>query len=354
MADPVQARPARQRLASVDVVRVLAVLGVIAIHTTPFESAAAPIGHRFDVATVLNQAVRFAVPFFLVVSGFFWSRAVAEARQVRGPTVALVRRALLVWLGWSLVYLLPVNLFDALAQGALGPLKVIWWNVAAVVRRPAIALLEGTSPHLWFLVALACCAVVSAVFVHRGACRALALLALVLYAVGLAGQSYPGAPFGFAIDPSFRNGHLYALAFFATGAWLQRRGVTAAWLPAGVALAATGLLVHLLEVALGHRLWGQPLERDYVAGTYFFGVGVALVALSGTRALSWPAVAALGPWVLGVYASHMVFVGLLRPLDRRLTGAAWWEVAYVASVFVLALALTRGLARGRFTRTLVT
>lgn len=353
MVQPIQPHAVRQRLPSVEVVRVLAILGIIVIHTTPFESAGSPIGTRFDLATVLNQATRFAVPFFLVVSGFFWSRKVAEAGQVRGPTVALVRRALLVWLAWWLVYLLPVNLFDALAQGALGPIKVVWWNVALVFKRPAIALLEGTSPHLWFLVALSFCAATSAVFIQLGARWALGLLAAALYAVGLAGQSYPSAPFGFHIDPSFRNGHLFALAFFATGAWLQRRGATAAWLPAGVVLAVAGFALHLFEVGLSHRLWGMRLERDYVAGTYLFGVGVALVALARARALEWRAVAALGPWVLGIYASHMVFVGLLKPLDRRLTGAPWWEVAYLVVVFALALGLTRLLARSTRTRPLV-
>jgi peptidoglycan/LPS O-acetylase OafA/YrhL len=137
----------RKRLASLEVVRVPAILAVIAIHTTPFESAAAPIGRRVDFATLLNQSTRFAVPFFLVVSGFFWSRRVAEA-----------------------------------------------------------------------------------------------------------GQAYPRAPFGFAIDPSFRNGHLVALAFFVTGAWLQLRGPAAAWLPVGGGMAVAGYGLHLLEVWLSHRL----------------------------------------------------------------------------------------------------
>jgi surface polysaccharide O-acyltransferase-like enzyme len=344
----------RPRIASVESIRVLAVVAVIAIHTTPFEHASSPIGRSLDLATLLNQATRFAVPFFLVVSGFFWSRKVAETGRVRGPTAALVRRALLVWLAWSVIYLMPVNLLDALGQGPLGPLKVIWWNAARVLERPAVALLEGTSPHLWFLVALAFCAVTSAVFMHIGARGALAVLAVALYAVGLAGQAYPRAPFGFAIDPSFRNGHLFALAFFATGAWLQRRGPTAAWLPVGAALAIAGYGLHLLEVVANHRLWGMPLERDYVAGTYLFGVGVAMMALSGTRTFDWPAVAALGKWVLGIYAAHMVFVGLLAPLDRRLTGAPWWELGYVAAVFVLSYALARLLARHAVTRPLVT
>ena len=335
-------------------VRVCAILGVIVIHATPFESATLPIGRSLDLATVLNQIARFAVPFFFVVSGFFWSRKVAETGQVRGPTVALARRALLLWLGWSLIYLLPLNLYDALARGASGPLKVLWWNLVAVREHPLIALLEGTSPHLWFLVALIGCAVISAACEFFRARWALVILALVLYAVGLAGQAYPRAPFGFALDPAFRNGHLFALAFFATGAWLQRRGVQGTWLPVGIALAAAGLGLHLLEVELNHRLWGMPLERDYVAGTYLLGVGAALIALSGTRAFHWERVAAVGPWVLGIYASHMVFVALLKPLERQFAGVLGWELVHVPIVFLLAYVTARMLARFRLTRPLVT
>lgn len=347
----------RPRAAAVEVVRVLAIVAVVAIHTTPFERAGAPIGTQLDLATLLNQATRFAVPFFLVVAGYFWARKVAEAGEVRAPTSALVRRALLVWAAWWMLYLLPWNLVDALAHGPLGPLKVLWWNLAQVARRPWIALLEGTSPHLWFLVALAAAAAISAVFERLAARRSLVVLAAALYALGLAGQAFPAAPFGFRLDPDLRNGHLFALAFFVTGAALQRRGPKVRWLPLGAALAAAGLALHLLESWAAHRLWGQPLQRDYVAGTYLYGTGVALMALSG---LARPPgrhasrLAALGPAVLGIYASHMAFVALLAPMERRLAGLPAWEVGYVAAVFGLAWATTRVLARFGATRPLVT
>ena len=365
-ADAGAGAAARRRVAGVDAVRVAAIVAIVAIHTTPFERAGWPIGAAPDLATLLNQATRFAVPFFLVVAGFFWARKVTEAGEVRAPTRALVRRALLVWAAWWMAYLLPWNLVDALAHGPLGPLKVVWWNLAQVARRPAIALLEGTSPHLWFLVALAGCAALSAAFMHRGARRGLIVLAAALYAVGLAGQAYPQAPFGFHIDPDLRNGHLFALAFFVTGAGLHRRGPARGWLPLGAALAAGGLALHLAESWAAHRWWGQPLQRDYVAGTYLYGTGVALMALSGLArpapslapggggGLRWQTLGAPGPAVLGIYASHMVFVALLKPLDRQLTGAAWWEVAYVAAVFALAWGTTRALARFRVTRPMVT
>jgi surface polysaccharide O-acyltransferase-like enzyme len=359
------------RRVGVDVMRVVAIVAVIAIHTTPFEEAARPIGTGLDAATLINQATRFAVPFFFVIAGYFWARKVGESGETRATSLAMIKRLAWLWGAWCLVYLLPVNLFDALAQGgALGPIKVIYWNVVQAVRRPAILVLEGTRPPLWFLVALVMCVGVSALFLHLGARLLLVALAALLYVVGLLGQSYAAAPFGFALGPSFRNGHFFALAFFVTGVLMQQRGVPARPATAlrwGVLLLAGGFVLQLVELHSGHRLWGLPLARDYLLGTYPFGVGAAWVGLGllpgepgaaqPRRPAAWAAltaVAGVGPWVLGIYLSHFAFVELLRPLDRRFSPAPWWELAYVAIVLVLAYGLTRLLARGRATRRFVT
>ncbi len=344
----------------VDALRTLAIIAVIAIHTTPFESPASPIGRAFDLATVINQSARFAVPFFYVVSGYYWARKVSEAGQVTRPTLQMVRRIGFLWLVWSAIYLLPFNIVDALQHGALGPLKVVYWHLAQALDKPLIALLEGTRPHLWFLVGLLFSVSLCSLLLHFELRAGLVVLAAVLYAIGLAGTAYSPAPFGFRIDSSFRNGHLFAPAFFVTGYFLQRRNLTAGWLRAGLLLASAGLLLHFLEVRAIHGVWGTPLERDYVAGTYLLGVGVALMALSGAR-LSGPAavaavavVAEVGPSMLGIYVSHIMFVEMLQPLDRRFTGAPAWEVAYVAVVFLLSWLFTRLLCRHPWTRRLVT
>jgi surface polysaccharide O-acyltransferase-like enzyme len=64
-------------------------------------------------------------------------------------------------------------------------------------------------------------------------------------------------------------------------------------------------------------------------------------------------VAAIGPLVLGIYASHYLFIDLLYPLDGLLRGYPGWRVAYVALVFACALALSTLLARHAWTRRLV-
>lgn len=52
-----------RRIKSIELFRVISIIAVILIHTTPF-SASGPLGERLDLATILNQLARFAVPFF--------------------------------------------------------------------------------------------------------------------------------------------------------------------------------------------------------------------------------------------------------------------------------------------------
>lgn len=105
------------RLTGVDVVRVVAVIAVIIIHTTPFAHDSAPLGSVLDLATLLNQAARFAVPFFLILSGYFWAPKVKGELGVVAPSVTMAKRIGFVFLAWSAIYLFPTNLADALAHG---------------------------------------------------------------------------------------------------------------------------------------------------------------------------------------------------------------------------------------------
>jgi surface polysaccharide O-acyltransferase-like enzyme len=118
-------------------------------------------------------------------------------------------------------------------------------------------------------------------------------------------------------------------------------------------IAAAGLALQLAEVAWLHRRWGASLVQDYVAGTFLYGVGMAMVALSNARPLRAPTLAAVGPLVLGIYASHYLFIDLLYPLHLRLAGVPGEQAAYVALVLAAALLASLALARWGPARRLV-
>lgn len=340
------------RLQGVDVVRALAILAVIIIHTSPFECPSARIGGHLDIATVVNQASRFAVPFFFVISGYFWSCKIAKGNSVFQPTVKMVRRIATIFLFWSVVYLLPVNLVDAFAYGLLGPIKVVYWNLVNLVNNPIRAMFHGTEAHLWFLTSLISSMIISAVFLRYSLGRSLIALAIILYAAGLVGKAYAHTPIGFDVAFDVKEGPFLSLIFFVTGCRLQKKGATGSWFAKGIFLAIIGLMVHFSELLMLHH-WGITMDQDCLFGTYFLGVGIALIALSDTKYLRFSHFAVIGPKVLGIYASHYIFVKLLEPIDRQLTGNSLWDVTYVFAVFFLSFLVTLNFAKLPVTRRFV-
>jgi surface polysaccharide O-acyltransferase-like enzyme len=341
------------RLTGVDVLRVAAIIAVIIIHAHPFAEHSASMGRFLDVATVLNQAARFAVPFFLILSGYFWAHKVHGEAGVVGPSIAMAKRIAIVFLAWSAIYLLPTNIGDALAHGPAGPVQQGYWNLASTMSRPMDAIFQGTKGHLWFLMGLLCSIFISALLLRFKQNRLLVVLALALYLTGLAGKAYSDTPLGFDSAFNFRNGPFFSLIFFVTGYLLRRTKPSPMWLPAGLLIAGAGFVLQLAETWVLNERWGTSLVQDYVFGTYFFGLGIAMVALSNSRFLDFPRLAAIGPLVLGIYAAHMVFIDLLKPVDRQFSQSGWWAVFHVVAVFALSYALARLMQKFRLTRRLV-
>lgn len=340
------------RFQAVDVFRVLAILAVIALHTARHEGPGA-VGTAFDAATFLNQVERFAVPLFFILSGYFWSAKCRERADYLRCSLALGRRVLLLFLAWCAVYFLVSELDTLSRLGVAGTLAAWAARFAALRGGYATMLLQGTKVHLWFLPALAIAALLSGALLSRQLDRTLIALAIVLYAIGLAGKAYADTPFGFHTAFNLRNGPFFSLPMFVTGHALQRRGPQASWASTGTLLAAAGLLLQIVEVAWLHLRFGTGMAQDFTLGTWPFGLGIAMIALSDLRLARIPALAALGPLVLGIYASHYLFVDGLRAVDGIDAGPAG-GLRYVLLVFLLSLGFTWIVSRIPLARRVVT
>jgi surface polysaccharide O-acyltransferase-like enzyme len=331
------------RFLAVDVFRVLAILAVIALHTARHEGPGA-VGTAFDAATFLNQVERFAVPLFFILSGYFWSAKCHGRDDYLRCSLALAGRVLLLFAVWCGVYFVVAELDTVRRLGAAGALTAWAGQVTAMRGGYVTLLLQGAKVHLWFLPALAIAALISGALLSRQLERSLFVLALLLYAAGLAGKAYAGTPLGFHTAFNLRNGPFFSLLMFATGHALRRRGPQPSWAGAGALLALGGLLLQLFETGWLHRHYGASMVQDFTAGTWPFGVGVAMIALSDLRLARIPALAALGPLVLGIYASHYLFVDGLRAIEGIDAGPAG-GLRYVLLVFLLSLGLSWALSK---------
>jgi surface polysaccharide O-acyltransferase-like enzyme len=177
----------------------------------------------------------------------------------------------------------------------------------------------------------------------------LLLLAIVLYVLGLLGGAYVDTPLGIHMGFNTRNGPFFGLIFYVSGYRLSRQQPRATWFFNGLALLLGGYGLQFLELAFLQHQFASTLAQDYVAGTYFVGLGSAMMALSNHAFLRLPGLRAMGPLVLGIYAIHVAFIELLYPV-RYFNASPLWDIGFVLLVFALSFLSASLLARTAFGR----
>lgn len=136
-------------IASLELGRVVAILAIIGLHCQMALSYAL-IDEVPWVGYVLNQAARFAVPLFFLISGYL-----IQPKLTRSPWSTLTsysKPLLKVWLAWSVISLLmPFNLGKVMEVGYLAEREGYW---GFLMSTPLNSLFEGGLVHLWFIPAL--------------------------------------------------------------------------------------------------------------------------------------------------------------------------------------------------------
>lgn len=325
------------RISSIECGRVLAILAVMTIHISPFSNPFDPAlwGDPLSLwlGGTINQLSRFAVPLFFLCAGYFLQPRLAAGEPM---TVALryCRPLLLLWLGWSLIYLLvPFNPVAAVQQGYLpamagqwqmqvGDLLNVWW--------------VGGMIHLWFLPALIL-AVLILGLCQRGGLPQLALvIGVPLYLLALLGGSYGKPLLGGEWALLTRNGPFFSLLFVALGAYLRARR----WRPdarRSALLMAAGLALYALEAVGLLRFAEVSLNRhDFLLGSIPWTLGLfgLLLANPDWGKGSW--LERQAPKVLGLYCLHMMLVVWLMIFGPQ-GKLIWWELLKVPALLACTL-----------------
>lgn len=341
------------RIQSVDVCRLIAIFAVILIHTLPFSPPKPEINGRFgELGWAINQATRFAVPFFFIVAGYFWALKQRTSADPDADSWAMGRRIALLFVVWSLIYLLPFDIQAMRQHGLLGPAKMFYWNVVNWLADPVELVLQGSKLHLWFLPALLSALAVCAFAMRRGWHRGLAIVAVLMFTAGLLSKAYSQTALGFHLPFDARNGPFMATMLFGIGVFLSRRTAAPGWLLSGSALFAAGMAIQVAELYWLSQLYGTAPYQDFTFGTCLMGIGFAMAALSNHRWLQSRRFGGIGQYTLGIYAVHMVFVDLLRGV-RTVLVSPLWELAYPMIVLALSVAAVLLMARSPILRRIV-
>lgn len=290
----------------------------------------------------ITQAARFAVPFFFVVSGYFFSKQLYDRNLVMQNSIRVVSRLFLLWLFWSLVYIFPFDLSAAFDQGALGPVKVAYSHLVNIKSHPIQVLFEGTASHLWFFMSLIWSTMIAAIFYTwlQRPDKPLIALAIALYVFGLCAKAYSPAPIGIDIAFNTRDGPFFGTIFFVMGLILSKYNIESRHFVYGLSILMAGYLVHFGEIYYLYITYKiSPASHDFVIGTLLVGLGISIMALSNHAFLSSKWLSNIGKYTLGIYAVHYVFVDVLRLFDKQVSGPLW-EIAYLIGVLGLSISVT--------------
>ena len=227
----------RTAYTGIDYFRLAAALLVITIHTSPLAFCSETVD--FILTRIIARA---AVPFFLMASGFFLiSQYACDARKLW----AFLKKTAALY-GISIVLYLPLNLYNG------------YFSMEHFLPELVKDLVfDGTMYHLWYLPGSMLGAGIAWYAVRRWGLKKALPGTLVLYAVGLFGDSYYGIsekiPFLsafytdlFEITDYTRNGIFFAPVFLVMGgiaAEEAARGKTIPLRICGAGLAASFLLM---------------------------------------------------------------------------------------------------------------
>lgn len=342
------------RIQTIEACRVIAIAGVVLLHSVEIGdwiAAANPL--KAFAACIIQTFTRFAVPFFLITSGFFYGSALDKAgkREKLRVFKKSAGRILLVYALWTLIYaFLPWNFLSSLLEKGFveGFLKRAWWcfreNAAAAGDDPVSFLVRGTKLHLWFFSSLLL-GFVAVTPIESAASKRLALFfSLVSFGAALYFKTYIYPPEEARSLNLFysRYSFLFGVPFVVLGRLLAKWN-TPRLENRGAALAAAGFAVCMLELWLLRHYRPGVTGDGVLAGTAVLGPGVFLTCLRYKR-VELPVISGLGKYVLGIYVSHIAVVMASVKYFDRFPDYVTWAVL-PALVFLISLSFTAVLWR---------
>nr|WP_186811064.1 acyltransferase family protein [Vibrio superstes] len=290
-----------QRIPSLELGRIIAILAVITIHcqlfvTYPLYNDTAWFGN------FINQLCRFAVPYFFLLTGY-----VLQPKLSLNPiptAFTYIKPLTIVWLVWSVIYLAaPFNLMTVATDGYLAERQMYWDFLA---QTPFNSILEGGLVHLWYLPALIISIAIIALAIRLKLSRLLLPLGLVLFIYGVLAGSYFDAT-DIASPFYTRNGPFFSLLMIMLGFEIRRSELRIGSNLA-ILLTVLGLVIHFFEAFYLLSFDVDFRVHDYLFGTPIWALGFFFWLLANPNLGSHKWVQPLANLTLGVYVSHLLFV----------------------------------------------
>jgi len=191
---------------NIDIMRLIASILVIAIHTYPLTIISESLDYAFT-----RVIFRIAVPLFLLITGYFILPAALEDKN---KLIDYTKKILKMYLISMLIYL-PINIYNH------------YFTDFTIIKFLKDVFLNGTFYHLWYFPALILGTWLVYLLIKTGKNKLVVTIVFLLYLIGLFGDSYYGLIANTAVNKFYdiifniftytRNGLFYVPIFLYMG-----------------------------------------------------------------------------------------------------------------------------------------
>lgn len=326
------------RIYSIDFFRVIAILAVVFIHCLSFQGV-------FPFELLRNFLTRFAVPYFFIISSYFFSKKLIKIKSdTENIYWNFSSRILIIFVFWSFIYLLMPK-FSLITKYGLaeGMAKSINERLLNIQDHPVNFLYTGSAPHLWFLTSLLLGISILTIMVRTKRQQLLPILAIILYIFGLTQGSYSELVSS-DLQLNLNMGRLpFVLLFIAAGSILAKNDTRLRLTPIhAFMIVLFGFLLQFIEAILLWNFFAHPLEQhEFLIGTAISGIGLALLAVVKQNIGEKSGLAKLGKFTLGVYCIHLALIN--SPISwviGKHFSYSIWQIIHPIFITVLSFALT--------------
>lgn len=302
------------RIKSIESIRFVSIIFIIIIHVSPYI--------KTIPGAVLNQVARFAVPYFFIVSGYFFCDKITRKRNdpIKLMTTYCAR-LFYIYMFWYAIYAIwplisPENYTNISANGLLVEFQS--WKFQFIENFKENILFftaaGGYGFHLWYLPSLGIAILLLSVSLWLNGLEVGFFISIILYVLALLITPYRESCFGIKWNLDPRIGPFFSSLFVFIGAMFSKYNVRLSLLYSSL-IAATGLFVSLAEVLLINNLYDRAVvSNNYVIGTVFYGAGVFLVAISTNNIGEKLRINNLGGLSLGIYVLHVLVIRIYESL----------------------------------------
>jgi surface polysaccharide O-acyltransferase-like enzyme len=280
-----------------------------------------------DLVANARLLCRWVLPFFYIVSGYFFAEKCFRTKRVDSASV--IDRLGWIFIVWNLIYI-PIFFMADYADAS---------SFLKLITSPGFIFL-GDASHLWFISSLLFGYLFVSFCYRNNATILLAVISVISVLIVLyAGSYYVLFDAGFNIVFNMPR-HWLSVPFLYLGFLFFQKG-RPGW-QTSAALLVFGVVLQVIEARFLAGYGMPAYKHQFLIGSIPFGIGVAGLALSDLKYLQHPL---LGRWgseySLGIYVFHPWighFVALL--VDKFLP--AWsvspvWQASLPITLFILSL-----------------